>query len=260
MSEVEFDPTPYLHAPIVDAPSALALAQALHSSSMKGATPEVKRAETKMMKARDALQSAWTAFAAASPGADKRPADVRLDNAWSALQRRIEAYSWLPHESHPQAKVAEEILGKLFPEGLSFLTLAYATEWAESERRLETITREKLEKRIDAIAGAEFLEELRTAHAAYGEVLGITKAAKHAPAVNVAEPLAALRRAIAQYTLKVAALAEDADSIERVRASLAPVDAQREAATRRGATAAVVPGGPAPSPDGSPAAPAKPAG
>jgi hypothetical protein len=128
----------------------------------------------------------------------------------------------------------------------------------ESEKRIARIDKNSLVNDIDDIAGAEFLAEVRRAHADYGHVLGITKAAKGdgpenlaeplralGKAIvqkaakgdgpeNLAEPLRALGKAIVQYALKVAGLAGDGDDALRMaRAALRPIDEHRAAIAKR---------------------------
>lgn len=120
------------------------------------------------------LQSAWAANVAKGPAGARRPADMAVDNAWAALEGRLASFARLPLEQYPKAKRAAELLDLLFHDGLTFLQLAYAEEWAESEQRLKMIDAQKLEADIDALAGPEFLAEVRRTHALYGKALGIT--------------------------------------------------------------------------------------
>ncbi|WP_437914098.1 hypothetical protein WME73_48900 [Sorangium sp. So ce302] len=82
------------------------------------------------------------------------------------------------------------------------------------------------------------MAEVRAAHEAYGEVLGITKA--HETPAEVAalrEPLRELVSAIGDYLLQVVAAVdrERPETIQSARAALAPLDRLRQAAARRAA-------------------------
>lgn len=250
----DFDPTPYVHAPTVDAPGALALAHALLSATPKGATPEVKRATAKLKSSVAALADVTTATPADKP--NRRAADSAIDNAWGATHGRLVAYARLPESEYPKAARAQELVDRLFPDGLAFLQLPHKSEWTESDKRLRVIKDEKLRADVDALVGKEFLAEVERTHAIYGEVLGITKAAGETSDVRVLEPLRAVRRAIADYALKVAAMAdlEDAASVKLVKAALKPIDDQRveTASRKRGGGAAKV------AADGSKGAPGAP--
>jgi hypothetical protein len=125
----------------------------------------------------------------------------------------------------------------LFPEGLTFLQLAYNAEWAESQQRIARIDKDNLAGEIEELAGPEFLAEVRKAHDNYGRVLGITKAAKGNEPSNLIDPLRAVGKAIVQYALKLAGMAGDSEkSLQMVRAALRPIDDHRAASSaRRGA-------------------------
>ena len=82
------------------------------------------------------------------------------------------------------------------------------------------------------------MAEVRAAHLAYGEALGITKA--HVATEDVAtllEPLRAVIGAIGDYALQIVATVdrEDAGSITIAGNALLPMDRYREGAARRAA-------------------------
>lgn len=232
----EFDPTPYVRPPVVDVPAAVGLSVALLKATPRPCSAEVRRAARRLRATALALQQAWAQSGEKAPRLDKRPADVALDNAWSALFGRLESYARLPVAQAPGAERAAELLAALFPQGLSFLKLPYASEWAESKQRLAQIDRQKLAPSLDALAGPEFLAVIRGAHAAYGDALGMTKALAAGPSpVGLAEPLRATTKALASYALKLCAMADDADSTAVVRRALRPLDEYRVNTARRAA-------------------------
>jgi len=53
-------------------------------------------------------------------------------------------------------------------------------QWAASEQRIGIIEAENLERTFEKLGGAPFLADLRRAHKAYGQALGVTEA-KGAP-------------------------------------------------------------------------------
>lgn len=149
----------------------------------------------------------------------------------------------LPESNKARTK-AIAIAQELFPDGTTFLKLNYASEHAESDKRLAIIKQH--EKDLDALVGAEFIDALRKAHGAYGKALGITEVKPGAPVPpNLKDPLSALRTAIGKYTVQLLAFAEG-DGSSAVTA-LAPIDQFRSLAARRRSQVAVLPPG-APSP------------
>jgi hypothetical protein len=230
----EFDASPYVRAPVIDVGSGIALGIALLSALPKEAPADVKKTAQRLRKSVVALQGAWEKAGGPAGPRDKRPADQATDNAWSCLHGRLSDYASLPAAHYPKAARAQTIIDQLFPDGLTFLQLPYATEWAESEKRIARIDKNNLTGDIEAIAGAEFLAEVRRAHADYGHALGITKAAKGESPESLTEPLRALGKSIAQYALKVAGLAGDGDDALRMaRAALRPIDEHRAALAKR---------------------------
>jgi hypothetical protein len=236
---IEFDPNPYMRPPRLDVRQGVALAIAL-LSALPGAAPDgVKRAGRRLRKATVALQKAWSkrerAAIAVKP-AEKAKVDNRVDIAWGGLKMRLDATAALPVETYPEASRAQEIVGTLFPNGLGFLTLPMDAEWSVSDELVTRIEEDGLAADINALAGPEYLAEVKAAHLVYGEVLGITKAkAPPAETTALSEPLRDVGRAISDYTLQVLATAdrERPDTIESARAALHPLDRYREGAARR---------------------------
>ena len=236
---IEFDPNPYMRPPRLDVRQGVALAIALLSALPGGAPEGVKRAGRRLRRATVALQKARSkrerAASAVKP-AEKAKADNRVDIAWGGLKMRLDATSALPVETYPQALRAQEIVGTLFPKGLGFLKLPMDAEWSVSDELVKRIEEDGLTADINALAGPEFLAEVKAAHLVYGEVLGITKAkAPPAEMTVLVEPLREVGRAIGDYTLQVLATAdrERPDTIESARAALHPLDRHREGAARR---------------------------
>jgi hypothetical protein len=233
----DFDPARYLRAPVVDVAGGVALSIALLSSRDRSLIGAPAKAAKQLRTSVMALQSAWgQQRAAIVPKANPRPADQRLDRAWAAVCRRLETLSELP-ETVPEAKQAAALHALLFPEGLTFLALPFEKEWAESEQRLKQIDEGSNAKMLAALVGDFVLAELRTAHADYGRVLGITTAKEPettTPALT--EPLRALTQAIAAYALQlVAAGQSDPELMPAVRKALRPIDDIRTAQARRAA-------------------------
>jgi hypothetical protein len=238
MSE-DFDPTPYVRPPVLDVASGVALGIALLTGMPKSAPDGARKAARKLRKGVEELQSAWAASGRSSGPSERRPADIRVDKAWAALHARLDAYSSLPADEHPNARRAGELVDIIYPEGLQFLTLPYAMEWAEGEKRLKLIDEEGIGAEIDALAGPEFLAEVRKAHKIYGEAIGVTKPAGEEATVNLVDPLRSVGRAITEYALQLIPLAaESSASADVVRGALRPIDEHRSDAAHRAAPAA----------------------
>lgn len=236
MSEL-FDVTAYVRPPVLKVAGAVGLATALLHAIPRDAPPPVRAAAKKLRARAAALQEAWRGAERVSRAEDPRPADQAIDNAWGALYARLEAYASLDRERVPRAARAAELLTALFPDGLSFLKLPYAEEWSESKKRLDRVASDALDKDLDALAGKEFLEEVRAAHERYGKAIGITapRAAVDAPA-SLVEPLREVSRAIAAYAVQVVAAAQQSDdeaTTSGLLRALRPIDDHRADGARR---------------------------
>lgn len=230
----DFDPTPYVRPPVLDVASGVALGVALLHALPKEAPDGVRKAARRLRQTTVDLQEAWAASGRSMPGS-KGPADVRVDKAWAALHARLESYAALPWDEYPMARRAAELVDLVYPDGLQFLTLPYKVEWAEGEKRLRQIVEGELSEDINAIAGPEFLAEVRKAHTLYGEALGVTRPEGGEP-VNLVDPLRALGKAITQYSLQVIAMDDETQaSVEAIKTALQPIDEHRTDTTRRAA-------------------------
>lgn len=249
-SASRLDPCLYIEPPVLDSPATLALARALidlaglAGRSGDKATPsalasaEITLALRRLVSAENELAQAAKRREAPSRHELRQPADLAVDTAWTALYDRLRAYAMLPVEQTPEARQAQELLRTVFPDALAFLRLPYEAQWAEGEHRLHTIEQLHLTADLHRLAGAEFLAEVRRTHELYGRVLGLSRSrdgreprepreADDLPldSATLRELRFALSRAIAQYALKIVALADDDD--ELVRRVLAPIEGLR---------------------------------
>ncbi|MCX4242028.1 hypothetical protein [Paraliomyxa miuraensis] len=219
-----FDPTPYATVPTRTPAATLTLARGLLAAAPSRPTRFIARRLARLREAARDLQSVWIDANRPTTPVDPRPFDLALDHRWAALRTRLEACLLLG--AHDHVGRAKSMLALLFPTGLDFLTLPYAEEWAQSERRLVLIATDDLADELDELAGAAYLSELRQAHAAYGSVLGITDRKELAPEpAGVLEPLRALQAAIAGYSRGVIGLVEedDPESIAAAQRQLEPL-------------------------------------
>lgn len=217
-------------------PAALALGSSLESAAeAAGPLPApLAKARQKLQASFALLKSAATAAGRGSDapyGPEAIAADTNLDACWAALHGLASAWLRLPlAESDPSRTAARRALELLFPEGLRFTQLAYAIEWAESERRLERLRAEQLEEPLRLLGAERFVRALRDAHEQYGKVLTITQAkAGPKPEGSLLPLLQGFASALRSYVLKVSAHVEDDDegSRELAAALLAPLASWR---------------------------------
>ncbi len=173
------------------------------------ATPQglpdlITRAKKRLDAAREVLNDALGPEVPADPEA-ARSADQMEDACWSALRSWLEGYVRLAQKGVAGYDDAVSLHRLLFDEGLSFLLLGYEEQWTQSELRLEALVREGYEATIERLGGEVFLDALRDAHAAYGEVLGITEPSSRPTSPSLQEALQAAGDVIRDYVLKVVA-------------------------------------------------------
>ena len=174
----DVDPYLYLDPPVLDASGLLALGQALLDAAPLSGHPSLHGPLRRLRQACDDLQGALRQVREAPPPPppprpeSRQPADFALDNAWTALYDRLRAYAMLPESEVPKVKRAQELLRLLFPDALGFLRLPYEAEWTESDRRLRSVEKLSLLPDLDAIAGPEFLAEVRRTHEIYSRAIG----------------------------------------------------------------------------------------
>jgi hypothetical protein len=242
----------YVTAPRLSVPAAVSLGIALLSAAPKPAPQMVRRAATRLRESVLVLQQQWRGQLGAGLGTlvAPRDADSRIDRAMRAMSMRLEALTLLSAAAGPDVEAAENAYQRLFPDGLRFLTLPYAQQWAHCDRLLAALDEnEELAADVERLVGETTLTEVRAAQAAYGDALGITTAREATDAVSLAEPLDAVRNAIIGYALQVVAMqSDDPSRLAAARKALAPIDALRAAQAT-----------PARRPDGSSSTPVTPA-
>lgn len=99
----------------------------------------------------------------------------------------------------------------MLADGLAFLAVKPHDEWQEAEIRTRLLADKGYDKTIEKLGGKLFLDEVATAHKAYGVALGITavKLAPESPAIREARDTAI--DLIRSYVLRVAALVRKSD-------------------------------------------------
>ena len=232
------DPSTYVVAPRLTVSTGVSLGIALLTAVPRPAPKPIRLAATRLRGTVIELQDAWGRqldVAEASRAASPRQADNRSDRSLRATSMRIEAFILLGPEATPEHETAVAIKERLFPDGLRFLTLPWEQQWAHIERLVKLLDAdEALAVDLEALVGPSILAELRAAHEAYGESLGITVSRPSTPTVSLVEPIAALRAAIARYALQVVAMQDhDRSRVEIARRALAPLDELRARQARR---------------------------
>lgn len=189
------------------------------------------------------------------PSAEKRKADIVVDNAAGALDQFLEAWTRLPN-TLPEAQQAAAARQALFPDGTGFLRLSFSEEWAQIDRRLALIKKDGIDKQIAGLGGAAFVRHLEEAHAAYGKALGLTSVpATPAETVVLRDPLLALIAALRLYVIKVAAYRDEEkpETVALAERLLRPLTSWTSRAARSADDSEPAPGEPEPE---SPPAPA----
>lgn len=252
-----FDPSVYVRPPVVDVPAAYSLGVALLAAVPGGEDRDsrARRAARTLRGAVVNLRDAWTArVKLESP--DRRGFDVVADSSWRALSWALQSVALVSGtpEDDARATRARAAIAKLFPGGLEFTQLEFASQWAHADRVLAEIDAEALERELDDLVGRRYLAFVRRAHAAYGAALKITEPAELAT-VGVREPLRAVQVAIQEYVFALFAEhpPSDARNHSLLREALAPIDALRASQERGRTPSGGAPGAPAGPP--GPAAP-----
>lgn len=234
----------YMRIPPVDAARTFTLGTELLGRVKKTQSAELQRDARRLRSAIAALGEASRAALsenAIDKGARKEEsaarvqADRRLDRAWGAQQQRLAP--WLSLDASKQPEGAQALYDLLFSDGLEFVNAPYRSEWAESDRRIAAVRKEKFEPLLRKLVGDVFVDELLDAHEAYTKALGIGAAgeAAAARAVTVDKALNEARSALRKYARQVVAQVdeEDAESVAWAQALLAPIAQVRSETSAR---------------------------
>jgi len=254
--------------PRLTAIGAARLAQELLSTA--GTAEKEKELPAAIAAARDDLETAREALSLElqkrqSGEGDEPPvvraADKVEDNAVGALVDWLRSFTRLPAARHEQAAMAQTILDDTFRGGLEFLKLKPKYEWQEVEVRKQILADKGHEETIAKLGGQPFLDELSTAHEAYGEALEDADVPADTPAIR--EQLDNVVDELRSYVLAVSSQVKKKDPTTRLLADrlLAPLihwqDSPPKAAPAAGGAAPAVA---APDTSAAPKAADKPAG
>ncbi len=147
--------------------------------------------------------------------------------------------AWTRLIGHVNAERAAELLAKLFPDGLTFLTWDMDSQWAHSRMLLARIKDEDLYDDLIELAGEPFVAGVEEVHAELGEVLGLdedSEAELEPSDPQLKDLVAALSESIGDYgrVLAGGVLREDSKAVARFLAAMAPIDRFRERNRRSG--------------------------
>lgn len=234
MADLSLDVSRYIRAPRTSAANGLSLGNQLLQNVPDTPTEAIATAASRVQRRVGSLTEVFGAVARA--GVDSRPVDLRVDRAWGSFEQRLGAAEGLSEEvDRADRERAAELYAQFFGDGMGFLKIEYISEYAESQKRLDWIVG-AVETDLNRLIGSNYVTNVRTAHAAYGEVLGITAPLDAAEEAKIAEPLRALNEAISNYTTQVIAWYSNLDEtapdyaakVEAVKKALAPIDKFRE--------------------------------
>ena len=231
-----FDVQPYVRPVRVSAWKAVVLCLRLLMIAPADLTARTRAALEAVRAACIALQAIARQRLRSSPENLKKY-DAALDSGWVGLRMALEAVARLT--GTPESDRAIVLLPRVLPRGTGFVQYAYEQQWTESENLLAGIDEEALEPEIQALIGPAFVPFIRSAHAAYGEVLGLGSTPREITETTaLAQAVAQVSFAIAEYgRLMVGELdRNDPENVARFKKAMAPLDAYRAANARSGAS------------------------
>jgi len=237
--ESPFDPSLYTRPPVISLLNGITLARALAVAAPKELPPQVHKAAQKLLSVAGSAEEAGAdRQRSLGGGGDRGSADVDLlaDRGWGALRGRLESYAQLPADRYKKAPRSQELLGTLFPEGLTFTKRTYSEQAAAMRLLLKRIEEEKLESDLNEICGPEFLANVRYIQPLYESMVQATLE-RATTSENLLLHIRGLAQAIVEYATKVAATvdSDDPSTLEPARRALRPLDIHREQTTRRNA-------------------------
>lgn len=223
----------YLRPPRLSALSGVFLSRVLLEVTPPEPSAALRRAASHVRETGEGIRLVLMARSDAEPPSI-RASDIREDTIALAIRNGLEAAAELtPTELAQRAAV---LLAKLFPDGTGFLRLPAYEQWGQTDVMLQRIDRDGLASELDAVLQPEYLALLREAHDAYGRALGMGHDANDDPkAAALRDSITDLSYAIANYgrVLVGELVPGDEASEARFRRAVAPIDAFREALSRR---------------------------
>lgn len=254
----DFDPSAYMRNPQLDVPSQIALGRQLLALAPVELPAAAQVCRKRLLAATANLAEAYKLTQSEDAALLKRPIDQRADNAWASIMARLEPYTWLDEEEHPDGARARVLLRKLFPSGLSFTQLEYGAQWAEASWRIQLLAEENHEPELRRLCGNVFVDELLRWHKEYEKMVGVAPARRaarqpgSAPRPNLAELRRQAVQAVVAWQAQLVAL--HLAGHPEARNALRPTDEYRDKLTAPSRPAAPPPPSAPPSPPSQPAA------
>jgi hypothetical protein len=233
----ELDVTQYLRSINLNASTAVSLGRRLVTAQPQKPTPAIKAsAAIQTTQDVETLAVAVSEHSSADILFDTRPDRPSDDNGWGCLFDRLDAFARLPADALPQGRPRRRAARHPVPDGLKFLLLDYGAQYTQTDLRLARIKDDKLQPDLDAIAGPEFLAEVKRTHALYAEALGISKPRAATPKRPDLRPLLQkVNQSISAYVVHLCSLYLSGTPAQQaeVRAALQPLDEERTRTTTR---------------------------
>ena len=253
-SDLVFDPSVYVRAPMFSLPEGLTLARALIASCPRALAATLKKPSERLQTRIDAAQTALMDRQRQNTPTeeDTRLLDGEIDGCFIGLKLRLDGYAALPSSKQPKSQRASTLLRQLFGDsGLSFLRDNYPAQLAAMRILIKRIDEDKLAREIDELCGPEFLDHIRMLLPRYERMVHGVLNRETGVGENLNAHRMGLQKAISSYASAVCGTVDDSDesTIELAIQALAPLDNLRANLTGRRSTD---------DPQPSPAAPAAP--
>jgi hypothetical protein len=253
MADVDFDPTLYLSTPRMSARDYLALGRLLLRYKPESLSPAGERAAERLA-AEIATFTTELAARYKAKGLDEAELDFATDGLWYALRERLENWAVFERKAFVQlaeqqsegefdyrsrvvkAKRARALRRHLLAGiGINFTRKPYAEQVEFMVMIWQMIDHEGLADELAALIGSDFFWALRDCQRRYVEMVEAQVAAGHTSKYNLSDDRLRLRQALVQYQAAIIAMFDDrdADSVERVRRALSPIEMLREYNLRR---------------------------
>jgi hypothetical protein len=139
-------------------------------------------------------------------------ADRQLDACWASTHAFLMCCAKLgaAPEGAERAARARAVLGRVFPDGLRFLTLPYRVQWAESLTKLDRLAEPEMVEHMRALGGEPFVRVVEASHERYGAALHVTECrAAVKDRIKRREALEGVLGALRSYALRVASYLDE---------------------------------------------------
>lgn len=191
--------------PRVDSRGGIALASAVEAAAaaQSKAPAHVMDVVVQIGSDKQALQAALDSGPQAGPTV--READQHVDIGVTGVHGILTGWTKF-RGVLPEGQVAQELLDRLYGDGLAFVNYKVERQWAVVDGMLKIIDNEALGAKFAMLGATPALDFLKQAQATYGAVIGTTEALPERPEVGVRRD--ALLDSLRLYVVRVAGLVE----------------------------------------------------